>query len=143
MNMKKFAVLSGIILVFIFAGCKKENSGQTSTLIFGDTTEISMSEKLYNYENNISIKLDSILNDSRCPASVDCIWAGNAEVKYIFTQNDIENTIILNTLGGSNFKSDTIITGYTIELINLYPYPEEPGEIGQGNYYSDVLVLKN
>ncbi|MFC2096879.1 hypothetical protein ACFLSI_00960 [Bacteroidota bacterium] len=141
--MKKNVFIIAFILAFVITGCDKEKNEIINTIIFGDTTEISMNEKLYNYENNISIKLDSILNDSRCPASVDCIWAGNAEVKYIFTQNDIENTIILNTLGGSNFKSDTIITGYTIELINLYPYPEEPGEIGQGNYYSDVLVLKN
>ena len=141
--MKKNVFIIAFILAFVITGCDKEKNEIINTIILGDTTEISMSETIHNYQNNISIKLDSILNDSRCPTSVDCIWAENAEVKYIFTQNDIENIIVLNTLGESNFKSDTIINGYTIELINLHPYPEEPGEIGQGNYYSDVQIIKN
>lgn len=131
-----------ILSIFLFFQCDKEDNNQISNLIIGDSIEISNSETIYNYEHEISIKFDSVLNDSRCPTSVICFWEGNAAVRYNFTKDNSSISFILNTNARPDFKSDTIISGYKIELINLYPYPEEPGIIPQNEYFTKILILK-
>lgn len=36
------------------------------------------------------IKLDSLVNDSRCPANVQCVWAGEAKFNFVLIENDKE-----------------------------------------------------
>ena len=84
--------------------------------------------------------MDSVLGDSRCPSNVQCVWEGNAEVRFLFTVDSIQTDFALNTNGGMQFNSDTIIDGYSISLLDLSPYPEDPGEILQVEYYSKVIV---
>ncbi len=57
--------------------------------------------------------------------------------------DSIQTDLVLNTHGGKGFKSDTLISGYRIQLLVLSPYPEDPGEIQQVEYYSEVIVSAN
>ena len=84
--------------------------------------------------------MDSVLNDSRCPSTVICVWEGNAEVRFLLTIDSIQTDFVLNTHGGNHFNSDTVLGGYSIKLLNLSPYPEDPGEILQVEYYAEVMV---
>jgi len=140
--MKNIKTIAVILLVIVFARCDKDNNNQVNKLILGDTVELSINETIHNYDKNISIRMDSVLNDSRCPSSVICVWEGNAEVRFIFTHNNDETSFSLNTNVGNNFKTDSIVNGYRIEMINLYPYPENPGIIPQKDYQADILILK-
>jgi hypothetical protein len=69
--------------------------------------------------------VDSLLEDSRCPSDVVCVWSGRAVVKFSLTKNAQTYPFVLSTLNQPNYyKKDTIISGYKIELINVYPYPK-------------------
>ena len=142
--MIKRIIFPGLFILIILIGCSKnKNKEFSSTLFLNDTVQISPIETLYNYNENISFSLDSIINDSRCPSNVTCIWEGNAEVKFRFSLNNIETNFTLHTNGGFNFNTDTIIDNYKIELINLYPYPEDPGIIPQHDYVTEILITNN
>lgn len=132
-------IFSGILAAFIYSGCET-NLELKSTLPLKDTIDIANFETRYNYENNLILRMDSVLNDSRCPSNVVCVWGGNAEVRFLFTVDSIQTDFVLNTHGGNQFNSDTVIGGYSIKLLDLSPYPEDPGEILQVEYYSEVLV---
>ena len=139
---RRILTFAGLLAVIIYTGCETDLKLK-STLPLNDTTELANFETKYNYENNLFLRMDSVLNDSRCPTNVQCVWEGNAEVRFLFRVDSIQTDFVLNTHGGSGFKSDTIISGYRIKLLDLSPYPEDPGEIQQVEYYSDVMVSAN
>ncbi len=137
--MKSMIIFSGILAAIISAGCEKDLSLK-STLLLNDTIELVNFETRYNYENKLSLRMDSVLSDSRCPLNVVCDWAGNAEVQFLITVDSSQTYFVLNTHGGINFNTDTVISGYEIKLLKLSPYPEDPGEILQVEYYSEVIL---
>jgi hypothetical protein len=137
--MRGMIIFAGVLAAIINSGCETELNLK-STLPLNDTVEIANSETKYNFENNIVLRMDSVLNDSRCPSNVQCVWEGNAEVRFLFTVDSRGTDFVLNTHGGNSFNSDTVIGGYSIKLLNLSPYPEDPGEILQVEYYSEVMV---
>jgi len=95
------------------------------------------------YQNDdFILKFDSVLNDSRCPSDGECFWAGNAEVKLIYVDRYFitERRIILNTLGGNNFRNDTTIGNINIKLVELSPYPVSIEAISQENYAAKILL---
>ncbi len=137
--MKGMIMLAGLLGAIIYTGCET-GLELKSTLLLNDTIEIENFETKYNYEHKLVLRMDSVLNDSRCPSNVQCVWEGNAEVRFLFTVDSIRTDFVLNTHGRMQFNSDTVIGGYCIKLLDLSPYPEYPGEILQAEYYSKVIV---
>jgi hypothetical protein len=140
--MRGILIFAGVLAVHIYTGCETDLKLK-STLPLNDTIELANFETKNNYEKNLVLRMDSVLNDSRCPSNVVCVWEGNAEVRFLFRVDSIQTDFVLNTNGGSGFNSDTIISGYRIKLLDLSPYPKDPGEILQVEYYSDVIVSAN
>ena len=140
--MKGMIIFVGFLAAIIYTGCET-NLELKSTLHLNDTIELANFETKYNYENNLNLRMDSVLNDSRCPSNVQCVWEENAEVRFLFTVDSIQTDFVLNTHGGMQFNTDTVISGYEIKLLELSPYPEDPGEILQVEYYSDVILHAN
>lgn len=58
------------------------------------------------------------INDSRCPANANCVWAGTAYAKLAFSNN----FSVMLQLGQ---PKDTTYEGrlYTFSLVNVLPYP--------------------
>lgn len=137
--MKGMIIFAGVLVASINSGCESDLTLK-STLPLNDTIEIANFETKYNYEHNIVLRMDSVLNDSRCPSNVQCVWEGNAQVRFLFTVDSIRTDFVLNTHGGVQYNSDTIIGGYSIQLLDLIPYPEDPVEILQVEYYSEVTL---
>jgi len=137
--MKGMIIFAGFLAAVIYAGCEKELKLK-STLLLNDTIEMANFETKYNHENSIVLRMDSVLGDSRCPSNVQCVWEGNAEVRFLFTVDSKGTDFVLNTNVDKQFNSDTVISGYRIKLLDLSPYPEDPGEILQVEYNSKVLV---
>lgn len=111
-----------------------------SNLLFNDTISLVYGKTYENYEKSISIKLDSVTEDSRCPINVECIWAGNARAKFILNSNNYLSGFSLNTSTG--FRNDTIISGYDIKLIELKPYPVYLHPINQREYIARIKITR-
>ena len=138
--MRKLILYTGLYAACICFGCEG-NVRLISTLPLNDTTQLANFETKYNFEHQLSLRMDSVLNDSRCPTNVECFWEGNAEIRFVFKVDSLQTPFVLNTHGGDPFRSDTVISGYKIMLLELSPYPEEPREILQVEYASKILLL--
>lgn len=112
-------LLSSIILV---TSCEKIDLGKEISVKIGERHNIS---------RNLSFKIDSI-NDYRCPSDVTCIWAGDTDLYFDFgTRKKVINL----------YNSDTnpyLIDGYTIEILDVLPYPTIQDGPSDPN---DVLIL--
>ncbi len=77
--------------------------------------------------NNITIKFIEVVEDSRCPKGVDCMWAGRAVVKVEVSQNGKteEKTMTFGDAkpGEENNTNLYNSANYVINGLTLNPYP--------------------
>jgi hypothetical protein len=105
-----------------------------------DTTNVVSGNLYSNYENNISIQIDSILNDSRCPPNAMCIWEGNVAVRFYFVNGIEYRKIVLNT--ATMYLKDTTISGYKINMTGVISSDIQAGLKPQNSYTAKVLITK-
>ncbi|MCI0652979.1 MAG: hypothetical protein L0Y39_00665 [Methylococcaceae bacterium] len=78
------------------------------------------------------IQFKAVLEDSRCPANVVCVWAGNAKVEFEILDADGQNkTVILNT---EEEPKATTLKGHKLTLILLNPPRIDGVSISPGDY---------
>jgi hypothetical protein len=91
-------------------------------------------------EAGLKIKFTSLVEDSRCPEGVDCIWAGNGKIALTLRRGRHKvATIELNTM--TEPKSVTY-QGYEITLVKLAPYPKKDVQIKKGEYVATLVVRR-
>ena len=104
------------LLVITLMGCGEETANVSINLdesfVLGEGETGIMSDPA------ISVIIDSV-NDSRCPDDVQCIWEGEAKVKFRFQRGDDLVIDSLSTFNGVTRNID----GLMIELLEVTPYP--------------------
>jgi hypothetical protein len=86
-----------------------------------------------------------VLEDSRCPTTVECFWTGQARVTVTVTHaQHATSTVEFNTNPAPGQNKQTVDVGdYTIDLQSLDPYPETPdAAIAFDEYRVTLLVRK-
>jgi hypothetical protein len=92
----------------------------------------------------LRIKFAAVTEDSRCPAGVQCIWAGNAAVRLeLSVRGGGSKSLTLNTNGGPSHIDEDQYQGYKVKLVELNPYPRSDHQIAAGNYVATLLVAKD
>jgi hypothetical protein len=88
--------------------------------------------------DKLTIKFLSVIEDSRCPVGVDCIWSGNAKVQIKVTnRKGVSKTFELNT----DLEPQAVnVEGYEIRLAGLRPHPRANIRI-QPNRYTATFTL--
>jgi hypothetical protein len=104
-----------------------------------------------NYKKSISLedihlKFEEVLSDSRCPKDVECVWAGEAKILIEIYQNghiDIRKEIIIDVKGILNDASNLIYASNNIKVYatGLYPYPMTSKKKDFETYYLEISVL--
>ncbi len=122
-------------LVFILANCT-----YNSITPFPLQATLKIGDGKFAITPTVSISLDSILNDSRCPINANCIWAGNAEARFVFFESG--NSIKFNLTIAGDSGTETEIQGYHIKLLQLNPYPSASVITKQEDYQAEVLIRK-
>ena len=120
-----------LLLVLVLAGCAHAPQGgktQTLSLEEGQTGTLS---------NGGKITFANVVNESRCPTGVQCVWAGTATVRFRLVPASGEPAAdVLAVLPGGIGKDDVAnllpvdTLGVSVTLAELVPYPEankEPG----------------
>jgi hypothetical protein len=93
--------------------------------------EIGLKQCHVNIDDKITICLDSLISDSRCPANAVCFWEGNATVKLNYNHDNSNHILNLNT--NLQFRNDTTIDRFNIRLLDVMPYPgTEPEQNNNG-----------
>lgn len=85
------------------------------------------------------VRFDEVLEDSRCPKGVDCLWAGNAKIRLTVRSGDDCGTLRLNTAVAPR---EAIWNGMNFSLVKLDPYPASGVEIKPSEYIATVSVTR-
>jgi hypothetical protein len=92
--------------------------------------------------SGLVITLVGVPEDSRCPQSVVCVWAGQAAVIIGATLAGVDQGSFRLVLGPGAASPAVAVAGYQARLVNLEPYPASPGAIPLGDYLAVLAVSK-
>ena len=129
--MKKIIITIGIILlvaVGIYAFYKKEDIGSVSGNGIAIGEKVTMS--------GVSITPLAVTEDSRCPADVQCVWAGTVVVKVLVEKGDLKKELNFTPGNSATEFSDKLIA-----LDKLTPDRKSTGEIPQADYRFEFSVI--
>ena len=95
----------------------------------------------------ISIKFLEVIEDSRCPEGVNCIWAGRAIVKAEVTSNGKkeEKTLIFGETRPGEEKNSNLFSSanFSINGLTLNPYPTSESSGKDTGYTLLICEEKN
>jgi tetratricopeptide (TPR) repeat protein len=102
---------------------------------------LSLNQEARFEEDDLLLRFTSVLEDSRCPKQVLCAWSGQGIVQIQVQQNgSLPTSFELNTI--PSLKQDTVdYMKYTIHLLDLAPYPEDPQTPIPPGAYTITLVV--
>lgn len=126
-------LLIGLLSFIAFPGCDDPvsvNLGEEFSISPGQKAEIS--------DSGLEITFNKVLEDSRCPKGVECVWEGNGRVEISVNRQGYETEIKeLNT----TLESGQTETGkFRIRLLELLPYPEKDIEISSESYRIRLII---
>ncbi len=105
--------------------------GEGFSLAVGETASIEGAD--------LSIKFSRVVQDSRCPSDVQCVWAGNGEIELVARSGRTISTFTLNTSSGAK---EFAINFYRIGLASLTPVPVSTQAIPVESYRALLVVSK-
>ena len=91
--------------------------------------------------NELTIGFESVNGDSRCPSDVTCIQEGNASVILTTASGGGERQKLeLNT--SRRFSRSEHAGTYSVELVQLIPYPRSDRPIAAQDYGVTLIVTR-
>lgn len=129
-----FAVLLGG-----FVSTAKAQQNSTRPL---DTDEQGISLRLGKQKrasrSKLTVKFVELVEDSRCPAGTQCVWAGNAKIKIsVKSASEPVETFELNTSTGA---TGATYGRYVINFISLTPNPKANVRVKQNTYTATFAI---
>ena len=123
----------GWLCLFSGAGFAQESSPPK----LGEEFELAVHQTVQISAENISVTFQEVLEDSRCPIDVTCIWAGLAEVSLQVAASSQERELSLSTSPPDN---STVFENYTFWLIKVRPVPRSDQNMDRSAHFVTVRV---
>lgn len=94
-------------------------------------------------KRGLQLVLVKVINDSRCPENVNCIWAGECEIKVATYKNrkliSTENVMISPKLYKENINwISKYYPNITIKSIEVMPYPKNEIVVNPKDFFVKI-----
>ena len=87
----------------------------------------------------LTVSFQAVPSDSRCPTSVQCLWAGDAVVQVVLSKDGKAFGAELHT----NLDPKSVdYLNYNVALVSLAPYPSSTNPIAQSQYRATFVVTR-
>ena len=132
-------------LVFGFAACGSAggrlNSPSEPQVALGEEFALHPGQTASLAAGALTVRLDSVSNDSRCPRGANCIWEGDALVAVSAHRgNAATHRHELHTSG--RYAREVSEGPYRIELVKLDPLPAEGTTVDPKDYLATLKVAR-
>jgi hypothetical protein len=109
----------------------------------GDRFQLRINQIAFIESKDIRIKFLNVIEDSRCPYGVKCVWEGQVKILLgIVEKGQILADLTLINRAGHEDLSVKDLNGYSIRLLKVFPYPETGKKIEIEDYIIILLVEK-
>ena len=107
----------------------------------GRTISVAVHKEQVVPRAGFKIRFVEMVEDSRCPADVNCVWAGNAKIKIeVRRGRNGKKTFELNSA-----TAPTVVkyAGYDIKLVDLTPHPRSDIRINPDGYVARFEIKRS
>jgi len=111
-------------------------SSSESGALLGQNFTLKQGESLQISEGQLVVGVIEVLEDSRCPAGMECFWEGNAKV--LVSVGEQEFTLTIGKLLEGDQNAVELGNGLSMRLLRLDPYPE--GGEGSKDYLVTLII---
>jgi hypothetical protein len=129
------------ITILFLLGCKKDsvaslnNSIPTLVVLLNDTVNVKVCQTVRLSNGELVFQFDSVLDDSRCPIGVECLWQGNASILLKFPDH-------IDTLNTFYEQGQVEYGNYKVRMIDLLPWPIWQQPIDKNTYVARLKVTQ-
>ncbi|MFX0016745.1 MAG: hypothetical protein ACFFB2_18835 [Promethearchaeota archaeon] len=128
-----FTIIIGPMIAFFLLPQPTEvNFGEIGTDI-----SLHIGESVIIKDHGIKLKFVDVLDDSRCPSDVECVWEGTVSllINIQYRRQDLGDFI----LNSSNVHKVSFM-GYYVKFKELEPYPISTEIIPKASYFATFNV---
>jgi len=130
--------LKNIFVTMAFIWLTATTSADPDKAFIDHELSLRIGQSITFARGRLVIKFKAVLEDSRCPTNVVCVWAGNGKVKLEILDIDGKNkAVILNT---EDEPTTTILKGHILKLIALNPPRVDGVSISPKDYIITLRV---
>jgi hypothetical protein len=90
--------------------------------------------------SNINITFLNITEDSRCPEGAVCVWPGQVKALFRLDTPQTRGNLFNLTLNSNETQSEKNITGYSVKLFSIDPYPESSKSTSINGYVATLSI---
>jgi hypothetical protein len=131
--MKKLLLILSVITTIVSCQSLTQKEEKVPNGVF----KIPLGETII--RGGVSITFSEILEDSRCPSEVTCVWAGKAKVRVLLSMpgDETKEVVVVFEKGKQTniaSKKDCVFTA-----MELVPYP---AKAGKNEFMYELLVAK-
>jgi len=125
--------------VFLILLTSCGNSDATAGL--GDPVELALGESVSIESEDLSVTFTAVIEDSRCPSDVQCVWEGNAKIKLTLSKlGASDKPVSLNS--SKRFETEVSYLNYRIKLLDVSPQRGAvSSHLGQEDYRVTIIIL--
>ncbi|RMH70151.1 MAG: hypothetical protein D6675_10130 [Gemmatimonadetes bacterium] len=114
----------------------------TTTSPLGEQFVLGWHQTVHLKDTGLSLTFAEVVEDSRCPQQVECVWEGQVVIKLkLQASNNPPQEIELTLRAGHPESAVQTVGEYTIELLNVHPYPQKFETTIKPSRYRAVLVV--
>ena len=138
-SMRTKLIFLALSLGLLLGGFNCDNE-QGKTFQVGQNFELALGEAAACDCGGLTITFTEVLEDSRCPTGVECVWEGQAKIQFQLKMEDGEETIELIRRPGHDELARDTVGNDIYNLLEVSPYPEEGKDIPKENYRVEMVV---
>jgi hypothetical protein len=138
-------IVLAAFLAAVYCGCS-DGVSHLDEATYDEVITLGVGESAYYVPGGLRVGFERTIGDSRCPANVLCIWAGEAHIRMWFMRADSDTLVATMVTAGYGQDSNTIselsveVLCHRVSLLRLDPYPEDFGSIDPDEYVATIEV---
>jgi hypothetical protein len=95
------------------------------------------------FEGGFGVAFLDVMEDSRCPQNVTCVWQGAATVRLsMIAKSGQKEPQWMDLATAPEPKRSVLYEGYRVELIDVMPYPEGATKPAPVDYQVSLRVTR-
>ena len=112
-------------LLFLMTNCKTQTSQSETSAVAGHIATVGLEKQVKIPNSKVNLLFKEVLEDSRCPVGVTCVWEGIAIIKIEGISGNEKTSFQVATrdFTAKNVKKSFNFSGYRFTLVELKPQP--------------------
>jgi hypothetical protein len=135
------ALAACLLLCHLQCG-KPESESGSETFELDKPFAAQVSTQYVELDGTLSLTLNAVVSDSRCPVNATCFWQGSTEIALFFQKDGQSEADTLSISQYIGWPDSAIFQGYKIKFLDVAPDTKAGIVIPQDKYRLKLVVTK-